>query len=64
MPESSLSFFIVSLKTEKNYSDLTIKSYSSDIQQFLDFLKETETKLAEVDYLTLRHYLALLQENG
>ncbi|NLC51468.1 MAG: tyrosine recombinase [Firmicutes bacterium] len=64
MPESSLSFFIVSLKTEKNYSDLTIKSYSSDIQQFLDFLKETETKLAEVDYLTLRHYLALLQEKG
>lgn len=57
-----LNNFLQSLKLEKNCSTLTLKSYKSDIRQFLSFLDSGGLALTEINYLILREYLALLKE--
>lgn len=47
--------FINYLKTEKGYSDYTIKSYYEDIRFFYEFLQEK--KITNVEYSEIRLYL-------
>lgn len=60
-----LGSFIAYLQVEKNASPHTVRNYAEDLAQFLDFL-ETEGVVFpdEVDYLTIRHFLALLQQRA
>lgn len=50
--------FLIYLKVEKNYSDLTISSYNTDIKQFLKECTTTEAK--EVTPSNIRFFLAVL----
>lgn len=63
-----LDKFIVHLKIEKNVSINTIKSYSTDIIHFIDFLQEekgiSETQLDIIDYPIIREYLGILYKKN
>jgi len=52
--------FLRYLEIEKNYSSLTLLNYKTDLEDFGNFLKQAP--LEDVDYLTLRRYLAHLKE--
>lgn len=54
--------FLNYLNVEKNYSQMTVKSYAGDIGMFADFLKDRgkEGKWKEVQILDIRAYLAKL----
>lgn len=55
--------FISHLKTERSVSPHTERSYLSDLEQFADFLGETD--LSAVDHQTLRRFIAhLLRQNA
>lgn len=54
--------FIRYLEIEKNYSRHTILNYRLDLQDFRAFLGET--LIENVDYLSLRKYLATLKEKN
>jgi integrase/recombinase XerC len=60
--DNYLKNFLQSLKIEKNSALLTVRAYEKDIQQFLRFLDSKGFELLDLNYLTLRHYLALLKE--
>ncbi|MGQ9609335.1 MAG: tyrosine recombinase XerC [bacterium] len=62
--EEHINSFIDYLRIERNYSKNTIDSYLMDISDFKDFLSDTSGKLPtldDIDYLTIRSYLADLQ---
>ncbi|MGE5840580.1 MAG: tyrosine recombinase XerC [Deltaproteobacteria bacterium] len=57
--------YIKALKTQKGYSEHTVRNYRSDLEQFLAFLKgkeadrgkkEQEPALESVDFLVIREY--------
>jgi len=52
------------LTQEKNFSFHTVKSYRSDIKDFLGFLSFKEKDLKEIGYPVVREYLASLQRQG
>jgi tyrosine recombinase XerC len=54
------------LKGERNVSPHTLKSYSSDLNDFLNFLRKEKIplKLRYIDHLTIRRFLASLQGRG
>jgi len=54
--------FIRYLEIEKNYSPYTVLNYRLDLEGFKGFLGET--LLENVDYLTLRKYLAMVKEKN
>ncbi len=54
--------FLTYLKTEKNYSPHTLKSYTHDLQRFYEFLGESPVSGA--DTAQFRRYLAGLKEKG
>ncbi len=55
--------FVNYLIHERNYSDLTKKAYSDDIEHFMDFLKETgESDLLKIDLADARIYLSRLSD--
>ncbi|MDD5347059.1 MAG: tyrosine recombinase XerC [Candidatus Omnitrophica bacterium] len=54
--------FIRYLEIERNYSTHTILNYTLDLEDFLRFLGPVP--LADVDYLTMRKYLAALKEKN
>lgn len=58
------TFFLTYLEVGKNYSAKTIAAYKNDIDQFIDFLEHHNRGLVDIDYLTLRHYLAALNSDG
>ena len=62
--EEHLFLFKRYLTTERNYSLQTVASYENDIKQFAAFLKAEGVCLKEVGHLTLRHFLALLQQKS
>ena len=59
-----LDKFISFLRIEKNAATLTVNNYEKDIRQFLDFLTEAGLNQSQVDYRSLRRYLAILKEYG
>jgi len=56
--------FLSFLEFEKRYSTHTILAYALEIDRFLEFLSAEEIAFEEVDYRVVRHYLALMKENG
>jgi integrase/recombinase XerC len=59
--------FLLYLKVEKNASEMTLKSYASDIVYFIDFIENTygpNPPLHAIDRKTMRGYLAFLQDKG
>ncbi|TET63589.1 tyrosine recombinase XerC [Candidatus Aerophobetes bacterium] len=56
--------FGVYLRQEKNLSALTVKSYLSDIRDFLQFLSSQKRHGSEIDYPMVRGYLAALQRKS
>ena len=61
-----LDRFIEYIKGAKNVSEHTVRGYTSDIAQFLEFLEgeELSTNPADVDMRVLRRYLARLQKKS
>ena len=58
-----ISLFLRFLKEEKNYSELTIKNYDIDLNQFIDFLMleyEKEFEAKSINKLHIRRFLQLL----
>ncbi len=66
--ENLIEQFLEHLRYERNVSTHTLRNYSSDLEQFLDFLAPLEpakTKrktpdISEIDHLTIREWLAAL----
>src|SRR5690606_3225403 len=56
--------FLSFLEFEKRYSSHTILAYALEIDRFLHFLSTEEIVFEEVDYRVIRHYLAVMKENG
>src|ERR1044072_6264987 len=60
--------FLEHLRYERNVSSHTLRNYSSDLEQFLDFLapadpktgKRSTPELSSIDHLTIREWLASL----
>ena len=61
--EDYIRKFMNYLGIERNLSSHTLKSYQGDLRQFSLFLKSGAT-LNQIDYLTIREYLAYLQGVG
>jgi len=59
-----LNNFTIYLREEKNFSVLTVKSYSADIRDFLKFLKSKNVKAEDADYPKVREYLSFLLDEG
>ncbi len=61
--EQLIEQFLEHLRYERNVSAHTLRNYSSDLQQFVDFLKQTSETLpevSEIDHLTIREWLGAL----
>ncbi len=57
--------FLIYLLDEKNYSELTIKSYKDDLYQFAEFLGNNNiTDITEVTHIEIRKFLADLTEKN
>ena len=54
--------FLQYLEAEKNASPHTLKNYQSDLKEFFNFLgHETSCSITDVNYLSVRSFLALLK---
>lgn len=66
--ESYLQQFLQHLRYERNVSDHTLRNYSSDLEQFRDFLlsksKAADVPLADIDHLTIREWMASLHADN
>jgi integrase/recombinase XerC len=62
--ESLLDKYIHYLQVERNLSSFTVRNYTTDILRFLDFLKEEDRLLADVDHSIIRSYLGRLLDEG
>ena len=66
--EPLIEQFLEHLRYERNVSAHTLRNYSSDLEQFLDFLapldkqkhKRTTPDVSQIDHLTIREWLASL----
>jgi len=61
--EKLIEQFLEHLRYERNVSAHTLRNYSSDLEQFLDFLKQpprTLREVSEIDHLTIREWLGAL----
>jgi integrase/recombinase XerC len=66
--EKLIEQFLEHLRYERNVSAHTLRNYSSDLEQFLDFLSPLDQKskkrqlppVNEIDHLTIREWLATL----
>ena len=56
--------FLDYLKRERGLSPLTVKGYTSDVEDFLKFLSRGKKNISEVDYRLVREYLRLLMDKG
>lgn len=57
-----LDDYLKTLELERNYSSHTIKSYRTDIEEYLVFLKKENLSLFKVEYDDLRFYLMELNK--
>ncbi|MFC4771357.1 tyrosine recombinase XerC [Enterococcus hermanniensis] len=61
--EQAINEFISYLMTERGYSEKTKDAYLRDLNDFIQFLKESgEASLLDVDHLDVRVYLAFLND--
>ena len=66
--EQLIEQFLEHLRYERNVSSHTLRNYSSDLEQFLDFLapadpatgKRSTPEVSAIDHLTIREWLASL----
>jgi len=62
--ENLIEQFLEHLRYERNVSAHTLRNYSSDLEQFLQFLtadnKRKAPEISEIDHLTIREWLASL----
>ncbi len=57
--------YLRELKFERNFSEHTLRAYSTDLNQFLSFLEEEGCEtFNNVDTMLLRKFLSLLRSNG
>lgn len=58
--------FLDYLQTERRYSANTVTSYRKDLDDFLIFIKDTESheNLAKIDKKVIRNFMVHLSENG
>ena len=58
--------FISHLQAEKRFSPLTVKAYQSDMEQFIEYVRNTYeiTDLTKVSTTVLRSYLVHLKDHG
>ena len=57
--DKNIEKFLQHMEVEKNYSEHTILNYRLDLEDFFAFLKHD--RVAEVEYPTLRRFLAELR---
>ena len=62
----SLKSFLEYLQLEKNYSNLTVNAYKSDLTEFSDFLvsEYEDNNLIDVNYSQIRSWIVSLVEKG
>ncbi|MGI8556008.1 MAG: site-specific integrase [Pyrinomonadaceae bacterium] len=64
MLEEYLQQFLQHLRYERNVSTHTLRNYSSDLEQFRDYLliagKASDISVSEIDHLTIREWMASL----
>ncbi|HCJ66461.1 MAG TPA: hypothetical protein DHV62_03840, partial [Elusimicrobia bacterium] len=60
--EILLKRFLLYLRTEKNFSPHSLKSYQTDLTQFFSFLRKRKTDLTNVDRSFIRLYLSELNQ--
>jgi len=63
--QSAIERFLVYLSTERNVSPHTLTAYRTDLNQFLDFIRQERgaaATAAAVDHLLIRRYLARLMK--
>ncbi|HMS38852.1 MAG TPA: tyrosine recombinase XerC [Pyrinomonadaceae bacterium] len=64
MLEEYLKQFLQHLRYERNVSQHTLRNYSSDLEQFRDYLllkgKVSDIPVSEIDHLTIREWMAEL----
>src|ERR1700752_1750311 len=66
--ETLIEQFLEHLRYERNVSAHTLRNYSSDLEQFLDFLEPADSptgrrntpEITEIDHLTIREWLSEL----
>jgi integrase/recombinase XerC len=67
MLEELLKQFLQHLRYERSVSQHTLRNYSSDLEQFRDYLlargKVTEIPVSEIDHLTIREWMASLHDD-
>jgi integrase/recombinase XerC len=60
----SIEQFLEHLRYERNVSNHTLRNYSSDLEQFVQFLtadeKRKEPQISQIDHLTIREWLSSL----
>lgn len=60
--------FLTHLREEKRFSPETVRGYSIDLHQFTTFIADYDPELlkrvAQIDRLTIRHFLGMLAETG
>ena len=59
---SNLDSYLEYLKYQKNYSDYTIKNYSHDIIEYLNYLEREALSFSDVEYSDIRFYLMYLKD--
>ena len=50
------------LKYQKNYSDYTITSYKTDIEEYLDYINSEGLNFKDIEYSDIRFYLMYLKD--
>jgi len=56
--------FLTYLMEEKSLSPQTVKGYTSDVKDFLKFLKKKKKKISDINYPLVREYLRVLMDKG
>lgn len=62
--EELVEDFLASLRSERNYSEHSVRAYEGDLTLFTYWLEEEQLKIEELSSRSFRSYLALLSEKG
>ena len=56
--------FLNHLRYQKRYSSHTLKSYETDLDQFIEFCKQNKQNIEEADHTDIRHWIVGMMENN